>query len=54
MVSCHELVAIQIRGDIAQQGISSCSCARVQDMQLSGDVEGVGERDQGQKEMWKI
>lgn len=54
MVSCHELMAIQIRGDITQQGISSCSCACVQDMQLSGDVEGAGERDQRQNEMWQI
>lgn len=53
MVSCHELMAIQIRGDITQQGISSCSCACVQDMQLSGDVEGVGEHYQGQNKMWK-
>lgn len=36
------------------EGFSSCSCACVQDVQSSRDVEGVDENDWDQNEMWKI
>lgn len=46
MVVCHEPMAIHIRGDTTPQGISFWSCACVQDVPLSRDVEGLGKCNQ--------